>query len=132
MRIRPIHFLYALAIVMASFFIVLWGLDYFLPLCPQGDRTALRGPFSKQGTFSFFATVPALADSSDTPEAPKRSPYLICEDDRPLGASSLHADIRQLGGGRYSIWGNFLYFSSSDNSDPRTNGRVYRLGDAGL
>jgi len=40
--------------------------------------------------------------------------------------------VRQLGGGRYSVWGNFLYFSSSDNSDPRTNGRVYRLRDADL
>src|SRR3954462_9461406 len=94
MRIRPIHFLYALALVMASFFIVLWGLDYFLPLCPQGDRTALRGPFSKQGTYAFYAAVPALSGSSDAADAPKRSTYLVCEDDRPLGpAHSAHGDI---------------------------------------
>ncbi|GEM_PF-1462505 len=39
----------------------------------------------------------------------------------------LHDDIRALGGGRYSVWGDHLYFSTSDNSDPRTNGRSYLL-----
>ena len=37
----------------------------------------------------------------------------------------LHADIRSLGGGRFSHWGNNLFFSASDNTDPRTNGRTY-------
>jgi glycosyltransferase involved in cell wall biosynthesis len=36
-----------------------------------------------------------------------------------------HADIRTLGAGRYSHWGNYLHFASSDNSDPRSNGREY-------
>lgn len=127
MRIRPIHILYALAIVMASFFSVLWGTDYFLPLCPQGDRIAFRGPFSKQGTFSFFAAVPALTDSSDAPDAPKRSTYLICEDDRPLGPPhTAHGDIATKGAGRFSHYGPGFYFSSSDNSDPNANGRNYR------
>lgn len=40
---------------------------------------------------------------------------------------SLHDEIRQLGAGRYSLWGGYLYLSSSDNSDPRTNGREYTL-----
>ncbi|GJM21729.1 MAG: hypothetical protein DHS20C15_16440 [Planctomycetota bacterium] len=44
----------------------------------------------------------------------------------------VHDTIRSEGGGRYSVWGNTLYFSSSDNSDPSTNGRTYELrcGDA--
>ena len=36
-----------------------------------------------------------------------------------------HEAIRNEGAGRYSHWGNFLHFSTSDNSDPRTNGRKY-------
>lgn len=54
--------------------------------------------------------------------------YTLFEDDDPLAQSdSLHADIRQDGGGRYSFWGRFVYFSASDNSDARSNGRKYVL-----
>lgn len=62
----------------------------------------------------------------DTPAEPQHSPLVLLEDGVPLGPPhSLHDDIRQLGGGRYSHWGNSLYFSASDGSDPRTNGRAY-------
>jgi hypothetical protein len=64
----------------------------------------------------------------DTNEHPKRSALRLWEDDRPLGpAHSLHDTIRAQGGGAYSHWGSDLYFSASDNSDPRTNGRHYEL-----
>jgi hypothetical protein len=50
----------------------------------------------------------------------------LLEDGHPLGpAHSIHADIRVSGGGRFSHWGDHLYFSSSDGSDPRANGRKY-------
>jgi pectate lyase len=50
----------------------------------------------------------------------------LYEDGVPLGpAHCLHAEIRGEGRGRYSHWGAELYFSTSDNSDPRTNGRRY-------
>jgi hypothetical protein len=62
----------------------------------------------------------------DTMYAPSASNLKIYEDDVPLGpAHSQHADIRQLGRGRYSHWGDTLYFSTSDNSDPTTNKRRY-------
>jgi hypothetical protein len=38
-----------------------------------------------------------------------------------------HEEIRQLGGGRYSPWGAQIYFSTSDNTDPRCNGRRYSV-----
>lgn len=51
---------------------------------------------------------------------------------RELGpAHSVHTDIGSLGRGRFSHWGNesgsveALFFSTSDNSDPRSNGRTY-------
>ncbi len=40
-------------------------------------------------------------------------------------AHSSHADIRNIGKGRFSHWGNELYFSASDNTSPKTNGRTY-------
>ena len=40
---------------------------------------------------------------------------------------ALHEEIRKNGAGAYSIWGNYLYFSTSDNTDPAGNGRKYVL-----
>lgn len=42
-------------------------------------------------------------------------------------AARPHAEIRELGGGRFSHWGPTLYFSSTDGSDPLTNGRRYTI-----
>ena len=56
------------------------------------------------------------------------SPLFIFEDKQPLGLPhSLHADIVKFGAGRFSHWGQEILFSSSDNSDPRTNGRTYEI-----
>lgn len=64
----------------------------------------------------------------DSSEEPHRSPFILCEDGRPLtrGHSS-HDVIRNIGKGYFSHWGKRLYFSTSDNSDPRTNQRKYSL-----
>jgi hypothetical protein len=66
----------------------------------------------------------ALADSEDNTE---RSPVVIYEDQTPLGpAHSSHADIRNLGRGRFSHWRRQGFvFAASDNSNPNTNGRYY-------
>ena len=39
----------------------------------------------------------------------------------------MHDQVRMQGAGCYSAWGSDLYFSTSDNSDPRSNGRTYIL-----
>lgn len=53
----------------------------------------------------------------------------LLEDGTPLAtAHASHDSIRRLGGGRYSHWTEArLYFSASDSSDPRSNGRRYEL-----
>lgn len=52
----------------------------------------------------------------------------LLEDGIPLQyGHAAHEDIRVQGGGRYSHWGAQIYFSSSDNSSPLTNGKVYEL-----
>jgi hypothetical protein len=56
------------------------------------------------------------------------SRLVMLEDGAPLGPPhQIHDVIRSKGLGRYSHWGNGLHFSSSDNSDPRVNGRVYTI-----
>jgi hypothetical protein len=80
------------------------------------------------GTFAFYYPIPALLSYCDHTETPNRSPILLYEDERPLKfGHSLHADIRSVGSGRFSHWGAGVVFSTGDNSDPRTNGRKYKV-----
>lgn len=75
----------------------------------------------------------AVPGPSDDVDAPRASQAILLEDGREIGpAHSLHEDIRTLGGGHYSHWRGALYFSTSDDTDPNSNGRSYALlvGDA--
>ena len=84
-------------------------------------------PYPETG-HCFLMGLPEYTLVADTADEPTRSRLVLYEDDRSLGpAHSLHEDIRHLGGGRYSHWHGNLYFSSSDHSDPRTNGREYKI-----
>jgi hypothetical protein len=68
---------------------------------------------------------PVQGDADDTPAV---SRLILLEDGKPLGpAHSVHQAVNEAGLGRYSHWDNVLLFSSSDNSDPRTNRRVYTI-----
>lgn len=73
-------------------------------------------------------------EAADTAQQPTQSRLQLFEDGFPLGPPhSLHDAIQNFGAGRYSHWKNLessdqrqdLYFSSSDYTDPRTNGRSY-------
>jgi hypothetical protein len=65
---------------------------------------------------------------SDSNEAPAVSNLVLRENGRPIGpAHSNHEDINLNGHGRYSHWADSLRFSTSDNSDPRTNQRTYTI-----
>lgn len=95
-------------------------------LIPVSDITSENG-------FTYTTALPAsrywLLDSlSDTIGNPGQSKTQLFENDQLLGpAHSLHETIRSAGRGRFSHWGSNLYFSTSDNSDPRTNGRIYKV-----
>jgi FkbM family methyltransferase len=56
------------------------------------------------------------------------SATIVLESGRALGPGHTpHDDIRFTGRGLFSHWGPWLYLSTSDNSDPNTNGRVYTI-----
>ncbi len=66
--------------------------------------------------------------ANDSNSDPADSKARLYEGRTDLGPPhSQHEDIATLGRGRYSHWQDKLYFSASDNSDPQTNGRSYRL-----
>lgn len=77
---------------------------------------------------AWVAKVPAEFGAGDSPGAPTASRLILYEDDREVGPPhAQHEAIRQIGRGAYSHWGDSLYFSTSDHSDPRENRRKYRL-----
>jgi hypothetical protein len=56
------------------------------------------------------------------------SPSSFTEGGVTLGPPhSGHDDIRTLGEGRYSLWNENIVFSTSDGTDPRSNGKTYVL-----
>ena len=96
-------------------------------LCVFGRLGARRGALSRprhERGHAYVASLPlALGAPSD---AEGRSPLVLLEDDRPLGpAHAAPHEVVAEGGGRWYHWYNAVVFSSSDNSDPRTNGRRY-------
>jgi hypothetical protein len=96
------------------------------------ERWQLKGDFRREEgacwIFNLSATDQgvALAGSADKIDFWMRSPLRLFEGDRLLGPShSLHNHIRNTGRGAYSHWRDDLMFSTSDNTDPNGNGRMY-------
>jgi pectate lyase len=83
------------------------------------------GQASHNSGYAYYVSQ-NFGTTGDSNATPTVSTLRIYENGQELGpAHSLHADIRQQGDGRFSHWGNTLYFSASDNSNPLTNGRSY-------
>jgi len=89
------------------------------------DSTSLT-VIAKEIGHCWKAALPAHVPSGDDISDNDRSLLRLFEDGRELGPPhSHHAAVRESGGGLYSHWGDTLFFSTSDNSDPRANGRSY-------
>jgi hypothetical protein len=82
---------------------------------------------------AFFLTIGSrasllLAVPSDDRLSALQGPSKLSENGHLLGpGEQLHQRIRDSGGGLYALNYSYLRFSTSDNSDPRTNKRTYRL-----
>jgi hypothetical protein len=96
---------------------------------PTRSLFSLHG-FAADGGNCFTVKLPETP--GDTEQQPHRSSLRLIEDGVELGPPhTTHRDIRELGCGRYSHWGDTIYFATADNSDPRTNGRTYHAYVAG-
>ena len=101
---------------------------------PSPGEVAVNATMAySDGSYSYVVTQD-FGTPPDTGQAPTQSKVRIFENGTELGsAHSLHADISTVGMGRFSHWGGTngtlaisnLYFSASDNTDPRQNGRMY-------
>jgi hypothetical protein len=93
-------------------------------------RTRLWAPFRRPDGFSYRVQLPDwTAGLGNADELHTRSGVVVYEDGTALGPRvSLYDDVSELGRGRYLHCGRQLVFSSSDNTDPNRNGRVYSWG----
>src|SRR5215831_18838253 len=65
---------------------------------------------------------------SDATTHPRASRLHLLEDGHSLGPRHApYQTIREVGRGAFLHWYGSLYFSSSDGTDPRTNGRRYTI-----
>ena len=80
-------------------------------------------PFRHVRGHGFEYMLPeGMEDVSNIPGQSMRSPLILCENGIPLpGRHAQNICIWYSGGGHYNHWGQALYFSASDNSDPNTN-----------
>jgi len=105
-----------------------WAVDPFLLKPPGKIVVAMKPPFETfAGSHIAIAHhVDQLKEFANEP-GNENSPVIVYEDEQPLGPPhSLHREIAEIGKGRYSHWKTQgIVFSTSDNSDPNTNGRRY-------
>lgn len=95
---------------------------------PTEAPLILKPPFRHRRGHGWEATLPAaLEGTGNTADHPYRSRLRLLEDGKALGhpyASWL--DIAYAGGGAYNQLDTLL-FSTSDNTDPNSNGRTYAI-----
>jgi hypothetical protein len=100
-------------------------------LAPTVDGRLDPSDISRERGNAFVAAIAPrvsriYAVYGDDVGVPRSGPMTFAENGIPLGPDQAgHELIRKSGSGAYSHWGNTLYFSSSDGSDPRANGRLY-------
>jgi hypothetical protein len=119
----------AAAVIFAAYLpVALWLKHAYVPMpAPPGQVMPLFRVYQATG-FSFNSPLEyRFLPFADEMQEAQHSPVLLYENDKLLGpAHSSTVDIKNLGSGRYAhLKGRGLIFSTSDNSDPNTNGRNY-------
>jgi hypothetical protein len=129
---RFLKILGGVAVVVVSFLATTFVLDLWWPVtrCSMETPLELKRPFAKSGTgYAYVAAAPKqFQDSGNDLKNVAKSPLLLCENGRPIGP--VHTPLNEIqtsGSGRFTHWGTNIFFSTSDNSDPNTNGRVYSV-----
>jgi hypothetical protein len=96
---------------------------------PEVARTISSQSIRSEKGHAFVVRIPdelLFAARGSTADTRVRRKLTLFENGYPLGPADVpHGDVREKGGGAYSHWGNSLYFSLRDATDPRTNGRAY-------
>jgi hypothetical protein len=121
-----------IALLLTFVVVVVSGYLSFIGVARQVDVP--REKITPDGGFSYAIPLQRswapgrLIAHPDSAEKPAASSLVVREDGRAISrAHSPLEDIRTLGNGRLSHRGKTVYFATSDNSDPRENGRHYEF-----
>jgi hypothetical protein len=133
LMLRPPHnqlrfWIQVLELLFASVVVGLWlgGFRRAAQIAPTEIRPVLGLAYVVQVAPPTWPLI-STPDSSD---APFQSRMNVYEDGTRLGPPHAQQSvIGEQGGGAYLHWQESLIFSTSDNSDPRTNGRAYSISD---
>lgn len=110
-------------VTLAALFFSILQPSWRVTLAPEQLRPQEGHSFVRLTGPPFWSPIVAVSDSSWDDKA---SRLTLLEDGRLLGpANAMHSLIRERGRGAFSYWSGYLLFTTSDNSDPRSNGRVY-------
>jgi len=91
-------------------------------------KIILKKPFIHEGGNTWSINLNKLKHFADTHDNPDRSSLLLFENGNLLKSGhSVHSDILNIGSGLYSHWGEYLYFSTSNGSNPNLNGYQYSI-----
>ncbi len=102
--------------------------NYWDAILKNRRTEPLPGPFQRQAGSCWSFPLPHLQSIADSVSDQRKSSLRLFENGQMLDyAHSLHDWISRGGHGRYSHWNDALLFSTSDNSDPNTNGRAYSI-----
>ncbi|MBR0801703.1 hypothetical protein JQ615_40880 [Bradyrhizobium jicamae] len=106
----------------------IWSPSSFDPIDPH----LLVRPFRHILGNSYLANVAVRGIPADEEGRMDQSTLQLYEGDRPLGPQHVSSDqIAMEGRGTYLYWqtdnGKVIIFSTSDNTDPNTNERTYRV-----
>jgi peptidoglycan/LPS O-acetylase OafA/YrhL len=122
-----------LAAVLAVSIVATTGISLLLThqfeLSAEIDSTQVQ----HEAGYAFTVAAPTGARSwlslpMDGPGKERQSTLKVFENGNALGPPhSSHNSIRRVGSGGFSHWGDYVYFSASDDSDPRSNGRRYTV-----
>jgi hypothetical protein len=91
-------------------------------------ETVRLANFNRGEGQAWTVAAPEFRFMADDPDHPAQSETILLENDNALGpAHSSHVYIASTGSGAYSHWGDYIWLSTSDGSDPNSNGKTYTL-----
>jgi len=126
-RTSPVSYLYGIGIIILivqGVFVAFYSRAIIhLPFAEQRIALQVKEAEVNRGLYSLPLGINWMSQDDLG-----SSPAVVYENGIPLSMpNSKPKSIRLDGNGRYSVTQGILYFSSSDNTDPRTNGRKYEL-----
>jgi len=102
--------------------------DALTPKIDVAHAISLNSVYEKDAGHAWRVDLIDYISLADNNNDPYRSPLILLEDGTPLlRHHAIHDEIKNIGLGRYSHWNERLIFSTSDNSNPNTNGRSYKI-----